>query len=60
MSDITYEWNSRKASENARKHGVSFDEAKSAFLDDETMYRCTLVNGLSVSWILRCIELVHR
>ncbi len=34
MSDITCEWNSHKASENARKHGVSFDEAKSAFLDE--------------------------
>lgn len=34
MNDITYEWNSRKASENARKHGVSFAEAKSAFLDE--------------------------
>jgi uncharacterized DUF497 family protein len=34
MSEITFEWNSRKASENKRKHGVSFDEAKSAFLDE--------------------------
>ncbi len=34
MIDITYECNGRKASENARKHGVSFDEAKSAFLDE--------------------------
>ena len=24
------------------------------------MYRFALVNGLSVSWIQRCIELVHR
>ncbi|MDH4125695.1 MAG: BrnT family toxin [Gammaproteobacteria bacterium] len=34
MSEITFEWNSRKASENKRKHGVSFEEAKSAFLDE--------------------------
>ena len=34
MSDLTFEWNDRKASENQRKHGVSFDEAKSAFLDE--------------------------
>ena len=26
----------------------------------KTMYRFALVNGLSVSWIQRCIELVHR
>ena len=24
------------------------------------MYRLALVNGLSVSWIRRCIEMVHR
>lgn len=34
MSDLTFEWNDRKGSENKRKHGVSFDEAKSAFLDE--------------------------
>ena len=34
MSDLTFEWNDQKASENKRKHGVSFDEAKSAFLDE--------------------------
>ena len=34
MSDLTFEWSTRKASENMRKHGVSFEEAKSAFLDE--------------------------
>ena len=34
MSDLTFKWNNRKASENKRKHGVSFDEAKTAFLDE--------------------------
>jgi len=34
MSDVAFEWNSRKASENKRKHGVSFEEAKTAFLDE--------------------------
>jgi len=34
MSDPTFEWSGRKASANRRKHGVSFDEAKSAFLDE--------------------------
>jgi hypothetical protein len=34
MSDLTFEWDKRKASENQRKHGVAFDEAKSAFLDE--------------------------
>jgi uncharacterized DUF497 family protein len=34
MSEIGFDWNSRKASENERKHGVTFEEAKSAFLDE--------------------------
>ena len=34
MSGLAFEWNSRKASENKRRHGVSFEEAKSAFLDE--------------------------
>lgn len=31
---MEFVWNSRKASSNQRKHGVSFDEAQSAFLDE--------------------------
>lgn len=34
MSGPEFEWDKRKASENERKHGVSFEEAKSAFLDE--------------------------
>ncbi len=34
MGEITFEWDNRKASENKRKHGVSFEEAKTAFLDE--------------------------
>jgi uncharacterized DUF497 family protein len=34
MSELTFEWSSRKASDNQRKHGVSFEEAKSAFFDE--------------------------
>ena len=34
MVDPTFEWDKRKASENRRKHGVTFEEAKSAFLDE--------------------------
>ena len=32
--NITFEWNSRKASQNLWKHGVAFEEAKTAFLDE--------------------------
>jgi uncharacterized DUF497 family protein len=30
---VRFEWNSRKAGANLRKHGVSFDEAASVFFD---------------------------
>jgi uncharacterized DUF497 family protein len=30
---VTYEWDSRKAKENLRKHRVSFEEAATVFLD---------------------------
>ena len=34
MSNITFEWNSSKASLNKKKHGISFDEAKTVFFDE--------------------------
>lgn len=34
MADLRFEWDPRKADANLRKHGVSFDEAQTAFLDD--------------------------
>jgi hypothetical protein len=30
---VIYEWDTKKAEENLRKHGVSFDEGKTVFLD---------------------------
>lgn len=30
---FTFEWNEKKAEDNFRKHGVSFDEAKTVFND---------------------------
>ena len=30
---MRFDWNARKAAANQRKHGVSFDEAVSVFLD---------------------------
>jgi uncharacterized DUF497 family protein len=31
---IKFEWDASKASENLRKHPISFDEAQSVFYDD--------------------------
>jgi uncharacterized DUF497 family protein len=34
MSGVEFEWDPSKAAANARKHGVSFEEAASAFEDE--------------------------
>ena len=31
---IQFEWDSRKAASNLKKHGISFNEAKSVFFDE--------------------------
>jgi uncharacterized protein len=37
MDDIRFEWDEKKNRQNIRKHGVSFEEAQSVFLDDHAM-----------------------
>jgi uncharacterized protein len=34
MDDITFTWDPAKNKSNTRKHGVSFDEAQTVFLDE--------------------------
>ena len=34
MLNITFEWDDSKASLNKKKHGISFDEAKTVFFDE--------------------------
>jgi uncharacterized DUF497 family protein len=34
MEDASFEWDNRKNLSNQRKHGVSFEEARTAFLDE--------------------------
>ena len=34
MNLLRFEWETRKASSNLKKHGVSFEEAKSVFYDE--------------------------
>ena len=34
MTAQSFQWNRRKSSENKRKHQVSFEEAKTAFFDE--------------------------
>ena len=39
MKRLRFEWDARKAAANVRKHGVSFEEARTAFLDDNALLR---------------------
>ena len=34
MSTLHFEWDERKANANAKKHGVTFEEARSIFVDE--------------------------
>jgi uncharacterized DUF497 family protein len=37
MADIEFEWDERKSRANKRKHGISFDEAQTVFLDENAL-----------------------
>ncbi len=37
MNDIRFEWDKKKSRENKRRHGVSFEEAQTVFLDENAI-----------------------
>jgi uncharacterized DUF497 family protein len=37
MSEIEFEWDPKKAAANLKKHGISFEEASTAFWDDHAL-----------------------
>jgi uncharacterized DUF497 family protein len=37
VQDLRFEWDDRKNTHNQRKHGVSFEEAETVFLDDRAL-----------------------
>ena len=37
MAELRFDWDSRKAKANLRKHRVSFEEAQTAFLDEDAL-----------------------
>ena len=37
MPQITFAWDEKKNEENQRKHGISFDEAKTVFVDEHAL-----------------------
>ena len=37
MEELRFEWDERKNRTNLRKHGVSFEEARTAFFDENAV-----------------------
>ena len=37
VGNVRFDWDDAKARENIRKHGVSFEEARTAFSDDQAI-----------------------
>jgi len=37
VAELRFEWDERKAAANRRKHGVSFEEARTVFMDEEAL-----------------------
>ena len=37
MNDLRFEWDEAKSRQNIKKHGVSFEEAQTVFLDDNAI-----------------------
>ena len=67
MIELRFEWDPRKARGNQEKHGVSFEEAQSVFLDEQALLADDpshsldeerfILLGLSVS--LRLVVVIH-
>jgi hypothetical protein len=39
VKPLQFDWDAQKAAANLRKHGVSFEEAQTVFLDEEALLR---------------------
>ena len=37
MNELSFEWDPRKVAGNAAKHGVTFEEAKTVFYDENAL-----------------------
>ena len=67
MTAPAFEWDPKKAAANQRKHGVSFDEARTVFEDDEALLSADPEHSagearfilLGLSGALRVLVVVH-
>jgi uncharacterized DUF497 family protein len=68
MNQVRFEWDKRKNSENRRKHGVSFEEAQTVFLDENALRFFDPDHSedenrflmLGISFQLRILVVCHR
>jgi uncharacterized DUF497 family protein len=59
-----FEWDHRKAVSNARKHGVSFEEASTVFIDTNYLLRADdaktgRYHAIGISALARALTVVH-
>ena len=67
MADLKIEWDPRKDASNAKKHGVSFDEAATTFSDENAVLVSDPDHSddedrfilLGMSWALRVLVVCH-
>lgn len=67
MADLRFEWDPRKAAANQKKHGVTFDEASTAFSDEHGLVIADPDHSeeedrfvlLGMSWSLRVLVVCH-
>lgn len=67
MKSLTFEWDPTKALSNVKKHGITFDEAKTVFDDDfarllhdlDHSYKEERFILLGMSYTLKILTVVH-
>ena len=67
MNEVEFTWDPKKAASNARKHGVTFEEAASVFLDENARIIEDVAHSkdedrfilLGISGGLRLLVVVH-
>lgn len=67
MTQLRFEWDDRKASANVAKHHVSFEEARSVFLDEDALLIPDVAHShederfilLGMSLELRALVVIH-
>ena len=67
MDELKFEWDERKNLANRRKHGVSFEEARSVLFDAQAVEFCDDAHGgtedrfllLGISGKLRVLMVCH-